>query len=560
MIRSWHFLLPALLLGCNSLSDQRRASSQFMQLATESRATRLLPTAENNRLIQAMALVDSAQSCSGVLIGKAVAPESPAYLLTAGHCLMDFQDVSSSQRIFRDALPRSDRNVIHFPKGDFHMGRVVYATMKGVDLAIAEITDEAGSASIYRLTERKELESEDAKVPRALTLRQLKAIGIEPLSWAQKLPDFGDDIRIISTAAGDDNGKEFLREHRCRHEGLADVVESIWHWHNVARNNCEDILPGTSGAPVLNQDDALFAIVNTSSRHALSQDCYLGQPCELTEQSFQVAASRNYGSVVLGLSHCFNAQGVFSLDDARCPLERKASLAITGQIQTPLNPQTLKAQDRRWNIQLQPTDKSSRGFRYKTVRLPSQKCRQSAGYSERLSWSDTRLKALPLPQTAGLHALCLVSEEDFQKSELRHAARVILNVDAVPPQLKPRLVTHPHSQEPFMAVRRSCRNLPQHASFQRRLECAVAVFSFEVQPYEIVDFYYGWVEAKAQDCRAVKNEGRGPHASVPARMLPARLCVWAVDGAGNRAQEPAIYSIRAPARREVIEATDVTVD
>jgi hypothetical protein len=432
--------------------------------------------------------------------------------------------------------------------------------MKGVDLAIAEITDEESSASIYRLTERKELESEDAKVPRALTLGQLKEIGIEPLSWARELPAFGDEIRIISAAAGDGNGTEFLREHRCRHEGLTDVVESIWHWHDLARNNCEDILPGTSGAPVLNQDDALFAIVNTSSRHALSQDCYLGQPCELTEQNFQVAASRNYGSVVLGLPHCFNAQGVFSLDDARCPLERKSSLLITGQSQTPLNPQTLKAQDRRWNIQLQPADKSSRGFRYKTVRLPSQKCRQSSGYSERLSWSDTRLKALPLPQTPGLHALCLVSEEDFQRNELRHAARVILNVDTKAPQLKPRLVTHPNAQDPFMAVRRSCRNLPQQAAFKKRLECAVAVLSFEIQPHEIVDFYHGWVDAKAQDCRSIRNQGRGHRASVPVSMLPAKLCVWAVDGAGNRAQEPAIYSIRAPARREVIEATDVTVD
>ncbi len=560
MIRFGWFSLSVFFLSCKSLPEERRASVQFMQMATEPKATRLVATADNNRLTQAMALVESDQTCSGVLIGKAVAPESPAYLLTAGHCLMDLDDISSSQRIFRDAWPRSDRNVIHFPKGDFRIGRVMYATMKGVDLAVAEITDEENTASIFRLAERHELEDDDAKIPRALTLLQLKERGIEPLSWARELPAFGDEIRIISAAAGDEAGTDFLREHRCRHEGLADVVESIWHWSALARNNCEDILPGTSGAPILNKDSSLYAIVNTSSRNALSQDCYLGQPCELTERKFQVAAARNYGSVVLQLPFCFNNLGFFSVDEARCPLERKVHSHVISQIKTPLNPQTWKPNERRWNVVLRNLDRKSLGFRFKSVRLPEQSCQQNKGYSGTLPWSDTRLRDLAVPSEAGLYALCIVSEEEYQRNELTHTAMIILNVDSQPPQLKPRLVTHPNRQEPLMAVRKSCRNLPQSASFDRRQQCAVAVLALEIQPFEIVDFYHGWVDSKAEDCRSLKNENRGSHAHIPVNVLPAKLCVWAVDGAGNRAQEPAMFPIRAATRREIIEATDVAVD
>jgi hypothetical protein len=286
----------------------------------------------------------------------------------------------------------------------------------------------------------------------------------------------------------------------------------------------------------------------------------MGQPCELTEEHFQVAAARNYGSVVLDLGACLNAQGFFTIEGARCPLERVASSVALSQIPTPGNPQNWKVSERRWNVTLRGTDRSSRGFRFKSVRLPGQGCQQKSDYSERLPWSDTRLRELPVPTSPGLYALCVISDEEFQNNDLRRAGLIILNIDSQPPQLKPRLVTHPNSQEPLMAVRKSCRNLPSAASFKQRQQCAVAVLSLEIQPYEVVDFYHGWVENKAHDCRTVKNESRGQHLHIPVSVLPAKICVWAVDGAGNRALEPVILPIRAATRREIIEATDVMVD
>jgi hypothetical protein len=310
----------------------------------------------------------------------------------------------------------------------------------------------------------------------------------------------------------------------------------------------------------LNKDAALFAIVNTSSRNALSQDCYLGQPCELTEEGFQVAASRNYGTLVLDLPSCFNAQGIFAPDETRCSLERRGQATVLSQIPTPFNPGTRKEGEREWGVTLQPLDEASRGFHYKTVRLPQQSCQQKDGYSARLPWSDLSLRKLPAPLAAGLYALCVVSEKEYESQDLRHAAMIILNVDSQAPQLRPRLVTQPGSQEPLMAVRKSCRNLPSGATFEQRQQCAVAVLSLEVQPYEIVDFYHGVREGKDQDCRSVTKESRGAQITIPVPQLPASLCVWAVDGAGNRAQEPVILPIRAAKRREIIEATDVMVD
>jgi hypothetical protein len=88
----------------------------------------------------------------------------------------------------------------------------------------------------------------------------------------------------------------------------------------------------------------------------------------------------------------------------------------------------------------------------------------------------------------------------------------------------------------------------------------VAVISFEFDAPEIVDFYHGWIDAKAQDCRQVKNEGRGSKAHIPVTALPAKICVWAIDGAGNRSQDPELFLIRAATPREIIEATDVMID
>jgi hypothetical protein len=251
---------------------------------------------------------------------------------------------------------------------------------------------------------------------------------------------------------------------------------------------------------------------------------------------------------------------MFAPEETRCSLEQRGQATVLSQIPTPLNPGTRKETERAWSVTLQPVDSSSRGFHYKTVRLPTETCQQRDGYSERLPWSDTRLRKLPAPLSSGLYALCIVSEKEYESQDLRHAAMIILNVDSQAPQMRPRLVTQPNSQEPLMAVRKSCRNLPTRATFEQRQQCAVAVLSLEVQPYEIVDFYHGLKESKAEDCRSVKKEGRGAQLSIPVQQLPASLCVWAVDGAGNKASEAVILPIRAANRREIIEATDVMVD
>src|SRR5690349_20086754 len=108
MIRWFHLVIFVLLFSCKSLPNQNPASPEVMHLATVSQADSLPVTAENEKLLRSIALVDSDQSCSGIAIGNPALPQSPAYLLTAGHCLIDLDEVSSSNRIFRDALPRSD--------------------------------------------------------------------------------------------------------------------------------------------------------------------------------------------------------------------------------------------------------------------------------------------------------------------------------------------------------------------------------------------------------------------------------------------------------------------
>ena len=575
-------LLLISIFSCKTLSTQDPPSQLFMQVPSEPRSNPLLATAENEKNWSGIARIVSNQSCTAAFIAMESQLESPAYVITAGHCVMNLTDTTSSFMVYENALAPSNPNLINFrffrekqerleeqlsvekKQSQFHIGRVTYATMRGQDLAILEITAEDSFPGIYRLMNRADQEPEDAALPfpKPVTVQMLKNIGIKPLRIADEIPEFGERIRIISAPVSNEEQSldGYLQEHFCQHEGLASVAEHVWLWYNLARNNCEDIFPGSSGAPILNARNELFAIANTSSLNALSMDCYIGQPCEITDQGFQVAKNRSYGTVITWLRRCFDARGYLIPSLPACKLTSGHALHVKSQTRTPINPLKMGAADRFWAMEIEERSADRNGVRFKVGLAHKNDCRRAEGYSEVLPSHALGLRNLPLPTASGLYVLCLMSEADFVRKSWEKAIAVLANIDATPPALPAQLISDPVTQQPFMSVRKSCKNLPAQATLELRKKCAVAVVSFELHPPELVEFHFGWIGLNDKDCLHLRGEDAGLHASIPVNSLPAQLCVWGVDGAGNRAEKASIYAIRSATRREIIEATDVMAD
>ncbi len=567
------------LAACKTATVARVSSQQFLQASTQPKSLPLTASSDNIRELSGVARVQSDLTCTGVYIATGPKADHPAYLLTAGHCLINFEKDSSAFAVYRNAFPRIEPNAVQFryfadesaSKGGtdakdflFRMGRVHYATMKGLDLAIVELTNEDSGLEIYELTEQSRIQQEypEFHAPRALTVLDLEKAGITPLPLATQVPGFGDPIRIVSAPA--DHASEkfdgFLRDHRCRHEGQTTVIEGIWHWYDLARNDCTDILPGSSGAPILNAQGEVFAIVSTSSRDAVSQDCYTGQPCELTEQSFQVAQGRNYGTVITGLKECFDQEGKLDVKRTACGLDHSQYSSLIDLPVTPQNPQLSSSKPKAWNLVWKQNEKIPFLYRFKLGSMNAMDCRDGQSYSSSKSSIDQGLQSLPLPSVPGLHALCVIAEADYARDDFTQPIVVVMNIDQRPPTLAVHLINHPLTQQPLMAVRKSCQDLAIGANLEQRKKCAVAIVSFETEAPELVKFLYGWIGPKSKECKLEDTLSQGLHASIPVNLLPANLCVWGIDGAGNRAQEPTLHFIRAATRREIIDATDVLVD
>lgn len=358
-------------------------------------------------------------ACTAFLLATAPpgAGDSPAYAVTSGHCpalpgpnavLIDHPGVG---RVVFNYFADSRDARISVP-----VARIAYATMKGRDLAVLEL-----AVSLRELEARLVRPWRVASSPEVVVGDPIAIVGI-PL-WS----DFSDGVRIS----------------RCRTEGVAPVViEHSWHWFDAQFNNCRDVLPGSSGSPVLSivNQEVVGVVGTTTAGASRFTECAVDHPCEPVDGGVRSRPDTNYVTSVGGLDACFDDQWRFDVWQPRCPLDPGTEPDVMPSFIGAVNPravtQPIDPVRRTWNVRVFATRPT---YSYAMAMPPRDDCRRaSVVYSPASTPTMTPLVDPPLPATDGFVFLCVLGEApvaDGARDNRAHATVVVARIDTVPPRL-----------------------------------------------------------------------------------------------------------------------------
>jgi len=233
--------------------------------------------------------------------------DAPAYLLTAGHCLTWTPGPNGAEAIDGQvATFQTLQGGVRTP-ATFPVVQREYASMHGTDLAIVRL---------------------DA------TVADLRAAGVRPLALASA-PAAADAevVNVGIPVEGVPEAEQVLRRGECTMGATVEVVEHIWSFGPLQRNDCPGIRGGSSGSPVLLQDE-IVGVINTTTGGwpGRGGECWLGAPCEVADSAATAASAAvvrpetSYAVPITGLSACWNDAGTFQRGNG-CPL----AAPVTGE-------------------------------------------------------------------------------------------------------------------------------------------------------------------------------------------------------------------------------------
>ncbi|HEX8594657.1 MAG TPA: serine protease [Pseudomonas sp.] len=409
-------------------------------------------------------------------------PDAPAYLLTNGHCInrqngliLTDEEIKGTIEFnfFTDSAARS-----------YHLKRVRWSSMQGVDLAIVEL------------------------VP---TLQSLIDDGIQPLRLASQMPEPGRDVLWVGAPLYKDTGH--LRLAACKHQASGEILEQPWVWRHTLRNQCKDTGTGASGSPLLLRDSQqIFGVLNTSTE---------GMPSDEENEALKAAgyppqaADSNFGSPVIRLNDCFIG-GLLSTDPERCSLFPTFSIRFK-------NPQMSHSYYARvrldpegrdiypgWNLRFSA---DTPFYRYKQADHPLQ-CEDPVGYSAALS-SRTAAIDEPIDRRIGINWLCLVgvnsADERPEPGLMRNALTLAVELQAAGPTPPPQMSIELNHAGTYVVRWLYESSLIDH-------------YTLKAGPPETTD------------CSDPNGFRRRPGDSVliPARSLLRKICTYAHDVNGQR--------------------------
>lgn len=362
--------------------------------------------------------------CTGIAIRTNENPNSPAFVVSAGHCHWLLYG-----EVVTDLIPKGSKkikalfNQFHdataAEKFTINVKKISYASMRGHDLAIFELDTTQGQLAAKNIL----LPKLGSSIPTGLSVTTYGSRAHDPL----------------------------MRAVNCTLEDRVNLNEGKWLWWDVLRAECpnaELISGGASGSPVYIQGRAneLFGILNTINPMPIKNIlCSDNNPCELKQPRPISRLKSVYLMDVHKLKYCFNANGSFNHQLKYCPLPKKLgrytafkrlpdpSITISEQIffdqqsryPNPSHSQTnyifrSTLATQAYQMQLvKPANSVIEAYRYKLTPLANFDPYDPSSYSEptkALSFS------LPYPHTAGTYIASVVPAKNFNTIRLNPLA------------------------------------------------------------------------------------------------------------------------------------------
>ncbi|BCS35188.1 trypsin [Luteitalea sp. TBR-22] len=390
----------------------------------------LLSNADGQNAYASVVRYNGRASCSGVLLD--VIPDgedpgdAPAYVATNGHC-SDFpgpNEVLPDRPVSRHTVTFDYFVDTRASQVIVPVSRVVYASMKGQDIAVLEL--EARYADLARQ-------------------------GLAGWRPAERLPADTEPVVTVGAPLQQDSSKAYLRLAACDLEGHAPVVqEYVWHWYDFMRLACRGVAPGSSGSPVISRVSGhVIGLLNTTTQggRAPYTACALDHPCEPQGSADPVGLQEmSYATPLVRLGRCFDDAGRFDLAGHGCPLDPGRQIGATPSQLGALNP-TLASSPigrvrTRWDVVL--ADRLDLPYhRYKVVATPGQECRDLRGYGPPRRTLVAPVIDDPLPTRDGTWYLCILAGPDERWSSgwqsVAFPTVVKVRIDTVPPRITPPL-------------------------------------------------------------------------------------------------------------------------
>lgn len=355
--------------------------------------------------------------CTGTLVDTGV-PTGPAYVLTNGHCADGWGQDGNVVLVDEDAW---DGASVAFglvagedPGPVLPVETIAYSTMKGTDVAVLRLEG---------------------------TLGQAEALGLEPLAIASAAPAPGDEVTNVGIPVQDLPHDAWVqRVGTCTLGEQTDLIEHIWYWHDFWANDCPGIIQGSSGSPLV-ADGEVVAVINTTTYGGFVRggECFLGNPCELTEDGEAVVDDRSYAAPVDGLDACFDAEGTFGLGGA-CPLPGPGLTTSTIGLHVTLD----AVRDGTAHTDVTLLSDEAADVSYGLVPATAgQPCLDASAYTGRTRAEATTTTGeglveatsvvVDLPATEGRYLWCATTGRPAD------AAVVVLDVDGTPPVFTPTI-------------------------------------------------------------------------------------------------------------------------
>ena len=325
--------------------------------------------------------------------------------------------------------------------------------------------------------------------------KELQNAGIFPIKIANNLPIFGGKIQACGYPLSLQPVQ--LRMSNGIQGNRSSISEFIWLWHDFYANNFKNIFGGSSGSPVFEDlNKGIWGMINTTTIGGLGT-CELGAPCEFLSNISPITKNETtYVLDIRKIKGSFNAKGIFDINLSTNELEKPFDLKVSLDLGV-RNFGKEQVMNEKLTFEVENFIQTS----YRIDPFEAFDKNNNTGFSPVVAGT----MQIPFPQKEGFYVLSFLKKN--QKSYLT------FKIDFTPPNADLIKLNQTKDAEGFYIE---------------------PIFKYP----EIVN--YQWKTGPLATCNCADQSDLEPYFRfakfVPLNELPAKVCVYGYDLAGNQSK------------------------